>query len=729
LNDYYGYKSSPLNRFMASSLPPPSAWHTRTRWLFAAAILVLGFVLALPPSFWTGNQVLDVYFDVLDGSYPLDLPAHLSHQQFAGRDFIFTYGLLTQLINSLGLIVPPGDGATLLRFSAVGPCVVVMLSVWGLLAVTGAPLKWRAFFYLLWPCFWPPYILMLSVKPMLGLLFTVVCGYLAAGPFASKPRLWAAAALAAWALAAPVLVFVTFDMGVLTGMALLLTAAIIGMTTLFVREPSAVRTRRRVLLLGGVALAGAGLVLAGCRLVPGWGSFFADSWEVVSGFNATMARGCSEGWLAAFVATAGAMIVLLMSTVLRLRASFAAAALERARLLALLAGCCFGLVWLRPGLTRSDPNHLRVALGPALFVLGCLFPCWWRAARLPSYRLTPLLCLPVLLLTPLGFPPNVAQFTIHRLGKIALLNLRPAQLEIRHPGVRKAVAAAEALPGDALYVWPYETVVNVLSGKINPDYTLQSYTAHTERLERKTIARLEAQPELPALVFADSMLIDEVEHLTRTPLIYRYLLDNYELAAPREPEFVVLRRRPGGPQPWVEQEIPGVAGSFDPADRLSQPFALPEEEKSECRASDLFLLRLRAARTTLFPVGKPGELSVEFLLDDGTRRVRKVLVAPDGEAHDVLVSACRFRDPLFLSHFHPTRCWQARERVQSLRLLWSPMDLLSRKPAAVSLERVVRLHRPGAVVVETSLAEQEQPSFWNACYRDGVDELPTPRAP
>jgi hypothetical protein len=699
------------------------------RWLPAAAILVLGFVLAAPPSCWTADQVIGPNFELLDGSYPLDLPAHLRHHQVAGRDFIFTYGPLTQFVNALGLIVPPGDTASLVRFSAVASCVLVMLSVWGLLAATGAPLKWRAFFYLLWPCFWPPHLGVLNVKPMLGLLFVVVCGRLAAGPITAKPRLWAASAVAAWALAAPLLVFVTFDMGVLAAMALVLTAAVILLTTLFVREPFAASTRHRVAVLGGATLAGAGLVVAGCRLVPGWEAFFTDSWEVVLGYNATMARGCSPDWLAALAATAGATIVLLLYVVLRLRTPFAAAAPERARLYALLAGCCFALAWLRAGLTRSDAHHLQQALGPALFVLGCLLPCWWRAARLPFYPLIPLLCLPLLLLSPLGFPANVALMTGNRLRTLTLPDLRPARLQIRHPGVRKAVAAAEALPGEALYVWPCETVVNVLSGKRNPAYTLQSYAAHTERLQQMTIERLAAQPDLPALVFADSILIDNVEHLTRTPLIYRYLLEHYELAAPREPEFVVLRRRAGGAQPWVEQELSGVAGSFHPAHRRSPPLPLSQEEGEDFRASDLLLLRLRVARTTLLPVGKPGELGIEFTLDDGTRRVRKVLVAPDGEAHDVLVSACRFRDPLFLSHFHPTRCWQARERVQSLRLLWEPLDLLSRQPAEVVLERVVRLRRPRAVVVETSLAEQEQPSFWRACYRDGVDDLAALHAP
>jgi hypothetical protein len=705
---------------MASSPPVLSAWQSRMRWLLAATVLVLGFVLAVPPSSWVADQVIDHDFQLLDDSYPLDLAAHLSHGQLAGRDFIFQYGPLTQLLHALGLAVPPGDAASLVRFVTLPQSLLGMLCVWGLLAATGAPLRWRAVLYLLWSCFWPPFLL-LGLKPLPGLLLAVVGGRLAAG---GTSRGETALALSTWALAAPLLLFVAFDMGVLTGVALLLTAAVVAITTLFRREPVAGAFRRRAGLLGGSTLAGAGLVFAGCQLVPGWGSFFADSWQVVSGYNTVLARGGPPEWFAAHVLTGAALTLLLCFTAWRLRASFTAPGPERARLLGLLAACCFGLVWLRAGLTRSDPHHQRIALGPALFVLGFLFPCCWRADRKPYYRLAPLLSLPVLLLSPLGLPQSVAQTTLQRLSLLTHLGLRRATLDIRHPAVRKAVAAADRLPGDALYVWPNETVVNVLSGKLNPDYTLQSTSAHTERLERATVERLAARPDLPALVFVDNLLIDRVEHLTRTPVIYRYLLDHYELTAPREPEFVLLRRSEGGTRRWVEQELPGVAGRFQPKEGSSQPLPFLEGEAGDCRASDLLLLRLRVARTMLWPVGKPGELGVEFTLSDGTIRVLKILVPPDGEEHEVLVSACRFRDPLFLSHFHPTRCWQARERVRSMRLLWAPLDLLSRQPAEVVLERAARWRRDGAVFLETSLAEQEQPQFWEACYQDGVGQLP-----
>jgi hypothetical protein len=710
---------------MASSPPVPSAWQSRMRWLLAAAVLVLGFVLAVPPACWVAGQVIDHDFQLLDDSYPLDLAAHLSHGQLAGRDFIFQYGPLTQLLHALGLVVPPGDGASLVRFVALPQSLLGMLCVWGLLAATGAPLRWRAVLYLLWPCFWPPF-LELGLKPLPGLLLAVVAGRMAAG---GRSRLETALALATWGLAAPLLLFVAFDMGVLTGVALLLTAVAVATTTLLLREPVAVAFRRRAVLLGGSTLAGGGLVYAGCKVVPGWGSFFTDSWQVVSGYNAVLARGCPPEWFVAFVLTGAALTLLWLATAWRLRASFTAPNPERARLLGLLAACCFGVVWLRAGLTRSDPHHLRMALGPALFILGFLFPCFWRADRRPYYRLAPLLSLPVLLLSPLGLPQSVAQTTLQRLSLLARLDCRRTTLDIRHPGVRKAVAAADKLSEDALYVWPNETVINVLSGRLHPDFTLQSTSAHTEHLERATVERLAARPDLPALVFADNLLIDRVEHLTRTPVIYRYLLEHYELAAPREAEFVLLRRAEEGTRRWVEQELPGVVVSFQVKEGSSQSLPFLEGEAADCRVSDLLLLRMRVAQTMLWPVAKPGELGVEFTLSDGTIRVLKILVPPDGEGHEVLVSACRFRDPLFLSHFHPTRCWQARERVRSVRLLWAPLDLLSRQPAEVVLERAARWRRDGAVFLETSLAEQEQPKFWEACYKDGVGLLPAAPPP
>src|SRR5262245_19638713 len=116
---------------MALSSPNPSVWQLRRRWLLTAAVVVLGFVLAVPPACWVAEQVIDNDFMTLDDSYPLDLAAHLTDQQIAGRDFIFQYGPLTQLLHALGLIVPPGDAASLVRFVALPQSLMAMLCVWG----------------------------------------------------------------------------------------------------------------------------------------------------------------------------------------------------------------------------------------------------------------------------------------------------------------------------------------------------------------------------------------------------------------------------------------------------------------------------------------------------------------------------------------------------------------------------------------------------------------------
>jgi hypothetical protein len=94
-----------------------------------------------------------------------------------------------------------------------------------------------------------------------------------------------------------------------------------------------------------------------------------------------------------------------------------------------------------------------------------------------------------------------------------------------------------------------------------------------------------------------------------------------------------------------------------------------------------------------------------------------LLLAPDGESHDVLTSACAMREPLFASCFSPGRWWRSSERVDKLRLTWEPLDFLSRRPHEISLERVSVLVRSDVEMRESSVSEQGNPVLWEWCFR------------
>jgi hypothetical protein len=144
------------------------------------------------------------------------------------------------------------------------------------------------------------------------------------------------------------------------------------------------------------------------------------------------------------------------------------------------------------------------------------------------------------------------------------------------------------------------------------------------------------------------------------------------------------------------------------------------EQGDECRASDLLSIRLRIARTRMFGIRKPGELFITFFLSNGEQRTQKLVVPPDGEPHSILVSASTLRDPLFASIFAPHKSWRSSERLVALELRWARSDSLSAVPREVKLEGVSILKRAGVETIESSLTEQEQPSFWNQLYEEAA---------
>jgi hypothetical protein len=138
-----------------------------------------------------------------------------------------------------------------------------------------------------------------------------------------------------------------------------------------------------------------------------------------------------------------------------------------------------------------------------------------------------------------------------------------------------------------------------------------------------------------------------------------------------------------------------------------------------CSVSDFLSLRLQASTTPLFGIAKPGTLLLTFVLSDGKERSQRILLAPDGLPHDVLVSACHLEEPLFASHFCKDRCWRASQRVQSIRLLWVPLDPLSRKPAEIELQATSVVRRSGVEVFESNLADQGRSDIWDWCFANG----------
>lgn len=682
--------------------PAPSSRQCR---ILAALILLLGLLLSIPASCYVALQSIGDDFVFRDASWPLDLVSRLRFGELAGRDFIFTYGPLFQLTHAVGFIIPPGDLASLMRFYPLLEALIMALGVWFVLRLTNAPLAWRATTYLLWTLGWGATGLG-GIKPLAGMFAALACGraIARAAPEADDeptqkrptPRRTRRVLLPYlfWLLPAPLMFLYSFDMGMMTLLALLGTTGATLISTLFVPGEIASAVRRRAVEIGVVVITGA-IVFALLLSLPGaWSRYFVDSLALANGYAQKMAMSCSgkKGWVLLLGFVVAVAVVLVAMLVLRFALRARSASVGRA--LMFLGAACFGLIWIRYGISRCDPIHVWVALLPLLFIAACLLPNYLRAEKMwlafPAIAFA-VLPLAIPIVRPYAFgAPSLRQ----RAAALARIDLAPARLSVESEPIREAIAVARELPGDALYVLPYLTVINLAVDKASPGYTVQNYAATNETLERVTVERLRAVPDLHVILFTNDPPLDEVEDLTRTSHIFRYLLDHYELAGEPHAAFAVLKRTEAGEPRWREEELGVAASRFAPGgvDAVLKVELAPES----CRANDVLVLRLRAAKTSSFGIFKGGVLRLTFVLSNGMERTQVVPLVADGAPHELLLSASTLRDDrLAETIFAPAVAASvpSGEQVTRLELRWSPLDALSRRPQEIALERVAVLKR------------------------------------
>jgi hypothetical protein len=665
------------------------------RRLAAFVVVALGILITLPPECFPALQRIDRSYNPL-GSYFIDIPMRLHRAEWSGRDFIYTSGPVYQVMRDLGRIVPRGDVASVIRFNQVLEVVFSMLCVWGLLSATRGPLAWRSVCYFVWAVYWDP-LKTVGISPLGGLMLIVasVQALEASRRFGGpRRRIWAAGL---WALSAPILLFYKFDLGVMTLLALLFIACVIAICSIRIPSPGGRAMGKHALESASASIFGAGAFILGFAALPGWRRYLTDSWDLAMGYTVKMSLPIANQDLALIAAG-----ILISGGI----AIFAAGRLRRAwhtddagatRAIGLLAAAIFAAVFTRYGLSRSYWTSVRLALSGAMFVSGLMLPCYLRAERNRGAWLALMFWVPIVFFSTHGTPLTILGELPERCLRINSLEWVPAKLEVTHDAIREATRVASRWRSDSVYVWPFESIVNPLANKRSPAYTVQNYAALTDALERATNARLAAEPDPLVILFRNSWDLDSVENITRTPLIFRHLVENYELAAsPTHSAFLALRRRSPGSVTWRVDVLANVEGRFDPGDRPSIAWDLSTNAEQDCRISDLIVLELRASRTPFYGIGKPGILTVTMQLSTGESRTRKILLPPDGQSHEVLVCASSLQHESLPRLFLATPSWRDAERVTALKLEWAPMDLLSRRPESVTLERASVL-RPASV--------------------------------
>lgn len=668
--------------------------------LAAAALIVLTLVAALPASVFSTTQIIDARFNLFDVSWESDSALRLQEGQLSGRDYFFTVGPGFQLIHAVGLVMPPGDVGSVLRYLYAGEILLGLGFLAWALSTSGAPLAMQAGALFTWTLLTvvPSPLGGATLKPVAALALVMWAGRWLTS---SAPRRIDVVACAILLLSIPLLTLYGFDLGLITFAVLnaVFSTALVA-ARLF---PTALPATRRRALQALIALnLGTAAFVLGLAAIPAWREYLPVSWEIARGYSLTMAVPL-DGWrragvvLAALIALAGVVAAACIAHRHERRGVACPPATG-----VLVAGGIFALAFLRYALTRGDVPHVWMAILPTAFLAGCWLPCCLAGGARPALGLVPatLVALGIMFAHPY-FAPGWAMRWRARSE-----NIDGRSYAITDAGIADAVDVAAGAAGSSLLVWPQDALLGYFAGKQNANDLVQCYTAHTPALQRRVIAGLERQPAAHVLVPDKQISIEAVPNVARESLIFRHLLENFELAGPPRAAAMLLKRVPVAGRGWQERalQIPAEGLRFDAAKPLEVDVAA-----ERWRLSDFVVLRMAVAPTRFWGVLKPGHVRVRLHFAGGVSNEFFLVPPQDGSVVEYLLPSAGLEEKMFAWMFSPNRNWQSTETFQRIELAWEPIDGLSAAPDWLHVSTLATLERHGVESLETNYMRRFDP--------------------
>jgi len=343
----------------------------------------------------------------------------------------------------------------------------------------------------------------------------------------------------AWATGSGLLCFaaqmVTVELGICAAIAIV-AALIVG----------SILTRNAAVLVGvqvfvgTLALANLGLAVAFKITSPGYGLLFDYhnySLEILRGYHNSM----GILWGLSIAKTQVLAIVALYVLGVCSAAAWTSDPLD-ASLLASLA--CAALVWLETVVVRSDISQIAVAFTPVIVILSLLARMeWTSSARRLAWSAAAgaaLLVWPTLNLTA---PPDLVKVIRgETTARAAIRDIHATRSPLdTGPQVNLIVTDLGGRQDVSLLAFPYDNYVS-LGLRPRPRFfapVLESYAASTEPLERYYVKALDRRRRagLEIVYGPDKGAAtspDDVQAITRTPIIFEYLYKNFELASNEE---------------------------------------------------------------------------------------------------------------------------------------------------------------------------------------------------
>ena len=464
-----------------------------------------------------------------EGSSLPGLARALQQRAISGRDFQSMYGPAAQLLAWIATAVT----ATRSALDAYGMitfffCAATALLIAAMLLI-GDRFSWQqcAVFYA-FSIFLNLFFDVFDIRTALLLLNAVVAYRIIAAETDTRQIVWATTS----GLLCFVAQLVTVELGICAAIAIVCTLIVGSILTRSVTVLVAVQV-----FIGTIALANLGLALVFKMTSSGYGLFFDYhnySLELLRGYHSSM----GVLWGLSLVKTEVLALVALYVIGMCAAAAWRSDPLDA---LLFVSFAFAALVWIETALVRSNIQQIAVAFTPVIVILSLLAKMEWTS---PARRVAWLAAAGAALLVwpslNLSAPPGLVQVIRGETTPRAVMRGIYATRSPLDAGLRASLVAPD-LAGRrdvSILAFPYDNYISVGARRRFFAPVLESYAASTEPLERYYVRALDSRragleiiygPDRGALPFGD-----DVQAITRTPVIFEYLYKQFELTSNEE---------------------------------------------------------------------------------------------------------------------------------------------------------------------------------------------------
>lgn len=617
----------------------------------------------------------------LDSGYVMALAATLQQGYVLGRDIVFNYGPLAQIINWMATLFTANhsafDSFALIIFFYRMLSLVLLAGILMLLP----QLRWKFSLFIFLGC------MVLNIAfdfTYYRSLFLLVAALLLARALAANTLRQRLILAGSCGLLAFTLQLFTFEIGIYAIISTVVIIAILSLLSwrqLFQNE-SHLPVNELALTLGTLL----GFYLLGNLLLsfyftltsPGYNNFFDYqllSLELVRGYAYTF----GVTWELNDISTWILALVIIFSMGMVIWYCKKVPAIQAYQLFCLLV---FSLVELKSAITRSDLNHLAYACVPILLLFLILGNNWTPTGWLVKLSWAGLL-IALLVSWPLTNLESFKSLGQVFTGQVSVTANVKRILGQNTPGEQitlKGLAAAVD-PAKSILIFPHEYYYGLGLNKKILAPTIQAYAAHTSGLQQYFVDKVaENKNNLEILYGMDgvvSLSIDSVPNITRSPLIFEYIYKNFMMktrdlfgrgymlltAAPERQDMVST------PINFTtEQSIPGL---------YIYRFNVP----TRCS-----LIRLTPKISYPFTslLGRPNNLLVEFWSNDKRFQKTPIVNLEPGKPFSTYISlmdVTKF-DSLFTNENIQTK------PLDSIQVKIQPTGLFGVNPDSVELTRL-----------------------------------------